>query len=117
MKEFVCLVIFIGLSTILAIAMIVLGFLCQYKKESLVKNSTYECGLTPFGDARVKFDIRYFNYAILFLVFDIEAILLYPFALSLNSLGVFAAIEAFVFVGILLLGLYYAINKKMLRWL
>ena len=117
MKEFVCLVIFIGLSTILAIAMIVLGFLCQYKKESLVKNSTYECGLTPFGDARVKFDIRYFNYAIFFLVFDIEAILLYPFALSLNSLGVFAAIEAFVFVGILLLGLYYAINKKMLRWL
>ena len=117
MKEFVCLVIFIGLSTILAITMVVAGFLCQYKKETSIKSSTYECGLIPFGDARNKFDIRYFNYAILFLIFDIEAILLYPFALSLNSLGIFAAIEAFIFVGILLLGLYYAINKKMLRWL
>ena len=97
--------------------MIVAGFLCQYKKDSNIKNSTYECGIQPFSDARLKFDIRYFNYAILFLIFDIETVLLYPFAISLNSLGIFAVIEAFVFVLILLLGLYYAINKKMLRWL
>lgn len=117
MKEFVCLVIFIVLSTILAIAMIVAGFLCQYKKNTKTKLSTYECGIQPFSDARIKFDIRYFNYAILFLIFDIETVLLYPFAISLNSLGLFAVIEAFIFVLILLLGLYYAINKKMLRWL
>ena len=54
---------------------------------------------------------------IIFLIFDIETVLLYPFAISLNSLGLFAVIEAFIFVLILLLGLYYAINKKMLRWL
>ena len=117
MKELVCLVIFVILSTLLAIAMVVAGFLCQYKKENPVKNSTYECGLIPFGQAQIKFDIKYFNYAILFLIFDVETIFLYPFAVSMNSLGLFAIIEAFIFVAILLLGLYFAINKKLLRWI
>ena len=117
MKELVCLAIFIILSTLFALIMVAAGFLCQYKKESEVKNSAYECGIIPFDDAKIKFNIRYFNYAILFLVFDIETIFLYPFALYLNSLGLFAAIESFLFVLILLLGLYFALNKKMLRWI
>lgn len=117
MKDLVCLGIFVILSTLFAIAMIVAGFVCQYKKETPTKNSTYECGIIPFGNAKIKFDIKYINYAILFLIFDIETIFLYPFAVSLNSLGLFAVIEAFIFVAILLLGLYLAINKKMLRWI
>lgn len=117
MKELVCLVIFVALSTLFAILMIVAGFLCQYKKESLVKNTTYECGLVPFDDARIKFDIKYFNYAILFLIFDIETIFLYPFAVNMNSLGLFAIVEAFLFMAILLLGLFFAIKRKMLRWI
>ena len=117
MKELVCLAIFTMFSLLFAIAMIVAGFVCQYKKSSPAKNSTYECGVSPLGDARIKFHIKYFNYAILFLIFDIETIFLYPFAVSLNSLGLFAIIEGFIFIGILLLGLYYAINKKMLRWI
>ena len=116
MKELVCLAIFFVLSTLFAIAMIFAGFICQYKKDSPQKNTTYECGIQPESDARAKFDIKYFNYAILFLIFDIETIFLYPFALSLNSLGLFAALEAFVFVIILLIGLFFAIKKKMLRW-
>lgn len=116
LKELVCLAIFVILSFLFAVIMVAAGFLCQYKKESSVKNSAYECGIVSCGDAKIKFNIRYFNYAILFLVFDIETIFLYPFALSLNSLGVFAAVEAFLFVLILLLGLYFAINKNMLRW-
>ena len=117
MKELVCLAIFVILATLFAIAMIVAGFLCQYKKESAGKNATYECGLKPFSDARIKFDIKYFNYAVLFLIFDIETIFLYPFALSLNSLGIFAVVEAFLFVAILLFGLVFAVRKKMLRWI
>lgn len=117
MKDLVCLGIFVILSTLFAIAMIVAGFVCQYKKETPTKNSTYECGIVPFGNAKIKFDIKYINYAILFLIFDIETIFLYPFAVSLNSLGLFAVVEAFIFVAILLLGLYLAINKKMLRWI
>ena len=117
MKELVCLVIFVALSTLFAILMIVAGFLCQYKKESPVKNTTYECGLVPFDDARIKFDIKYFNYAILFLIFDIETIFLYPFAVNMNSLGLFAIVEAFLFMAILLLGLFFTIKRKMLRWI
>ena len=108
MKELACLAIFVILSAIFAIIMIVAGFICQYKNSTPVKETTYECGLSPFGDAKIKFDIRYFNYAILFLIFDIETIFLYPFALSLNSLGLFAVVETFFFVAILLFGLYFA---------
>lgn len=117
MRELVCLLIFIILSAIFAIIMVVAGFICQYKNKTDSKISTYECGVTPFSDAKIKFDIKYFNYAILFLIFDIETIFLYPFAVALNSLGLFAIIEAFLFVIILLFGLYFVINKKMLRWL
>ena len=117
MKELVCLVIFIILSFLFALAMVVAGFVCQYNKESAVKNSTYECGIQSLNDARIRFDIKYFNYAIIFLIFDIETIFLYPFAIYVNALGLFAIIEAFVFIAILLLGLFFAINKKMLRWI
>ena len=82
-----------------------------------MKESTYECGIVPENDARIDFDIKYFNYAILFLIFDIETVFLYPFAVFANSLGMFAVIEAFVFVLLLLFGLFYGINKKILRWL
>lgn len=116
MKELVCLAIFLILSTLFAIAMVLAGFVCQYRKPCKVKESTYECGVNPISDARIQFDIKYFNYAVLFLIFDIETIFLYPFAVSVNSLGLFAVIEAFIFVALLLFGLFFAINKKILRW-
>ena len=97
--------------------MIVAGFICQYKNKTDIKNTTYECGIAPFGDAHVKFDVKYFNYAILFLIFDIETIFFYPFAVSLDFLGLYAVIESFVFLLILFLGLYFVIKKDLLRWL
>ena len=117
MKELVCLAIFIILSALFAAVMVVAGFICQYKKESASKNSTYECGILPENDARIRFDIKYFNYAIMFLIFDLETIFLYPFAVFVNALGLFAIIEAFVFISMLLIGLFLAINKKLLRWI
>ena len=111
MKELICISVFIVISTLFA------AFVCQYRKKSEAKNTTYECGIEPFSDARIKFDVKYFNYAILFLIFDIETIFLYPFAARLDSLGLFAVIEAFVFVGLLLVGLFFVIRKKMLRWI
>lgn len=116
MKELVCLAVFILLSALFAIAMVIACFVCQYKKKTPVKNSIYECGIKPINDARIQFDIRYFNYAVLFLIFDIETIFLYPFAIFVNELGLFAIIEAFIFVALLLFGLYFAIDKKILRW-
>lgn len=117
MKELVCLAIFLILSALFAILMVIAGFICQYKKTSALKNTTYECGLKPINDAKIQFDIKYFNYAILFLIFDIETIFLYPFAVFVNALGVFAIIEAFIFIALLLFGLIFAINKKILRWI
>ena len=117
MKELVCLSIFVIASALLAVLMVAAGFLCQYRKKNAAKETTYECGLIPFDDARIKFDVKYFNYAILFLIFDVETIFLYPFAVTLNMLKFFAVAEAFVFVSILLLGLYFVIAKKFLRWI
>lgn len=117
MKELVCISVFLILSTLFALLMVAAGFICQYKKKCTVKETTYECGLKPISDARILFDVKYFNYAILFLIFDIETIFLYPFAVSINALGWFAIVEAFIFVALLLLGLFFAVNKKMLRWL
>lgn len=117
MKELTCLAIFVILSAVFAIAMIAAGFICQYKKDCPVKKSTYECGIQPLSDARISFDVRYFNYAVAFLIFDIETIFLYPFAVFTNALGKFAIIETFVFVFILLFGLIFAVKKKFLRWI
>ncbi len=116
MREFTCLIVFIIVSAIFAVLMLLAGFICQYKKDSKIKDSVYECGVLPLGDARIKFDIKYFNYAILFLIFDIETIFLYPFAVNVNALGLFALVEAFVFIGILLFGLAFVIKRNMLRW-
>ena len=128
MKELICLLILSkagvfdfsgGLTYVICGVgfMTTLSPIVQYKKESKIKNTTYECGVDTFSDANIKFDIKYFNYAILFLIFDIETIFLYPFAIYCNKLGIFAIVEAFVFISILLIGLYYAINKKLLRWI
>ena len=103
MKELVCLSVFIILAALFAIAMVIAGFICQYKHKTPVKNSIYECGMQPVSDARIQFDIKYFHYAVIFLIFDIE-------------LGLFAVIEAFIFAGLLLFGLYYAIGRKVLKW-
>ena len=117
MRELTCLAIFIIVSFVFAILMVAAGFICQYKKNTTAKNTTYECGIQPLMEADIKFDVKYFNYAILFLIFDVETIFLYPFAVSINKLGLFAVIEAFAFVLILLLGLLVIVRKKMLRWL
>ena len=117
MKELVCLAIFIILSTLFAILMVVAGFICQYKNSSKIKNTTYECGVKSENNARIRFDVKYFNYAVMFLIFDIETIFLYPFAVFINALGLFAVIEAFIFIGILVFGLVFAIQKKVLRWI
>lgn len=116
MRELTCLAVFIIASALFAVLMVIAGFICQYKKESQIKNSVYECGIVPCGDARIKFDVKYFNYAILFLIFDIETIFLYPFAVSIKSLGLFAVIEAFIFLAILLMGLFFVIKRNFLRW-
>jgi NADH:ubiquinone oxidoreductase subunit 3 (subunit A) len=90
--------------------------LVQIKSPSLLKESTYESGMEPVGDARIQFDVKFYLYALLFILFDIETIFLYPWAVALEKVGLFAVTEMLLFLGILTLGLAYAWRKGALRW-
>ncbi len=116
MQEFGVIFIFIMLSFILAFCMLIFSILCAPKTKNKVKELPYECGNIVNTDSRIKYNIQFLNYAILFLIFDIEIIFLFPFAISYEILGIFSLIEITIFIGLLLLGLIYVIRKKLLRF-
>lgn len=80
------------------------------------KSSAYECGITPVGTARERFHTRFYLVAMLFIVFDIETVFLYPWAIVFKQLGVFGLVEMAVFIGILLIGFAYVWGKGALEW-
>lgn len=102
--------------TIFAIFGIFINWLVRPKKPHAEKEETYECGLDTQGPAWVQFKVNYFMYALIFVVFDVETVFLYPWAVKFNSLGSFALIEMIIFIGILILGLWYALKKGALEW-
>lgn len=116
MKELVFLMVFIILSIMFALAALIASFICAPKAESDEKSTTYECGMKLFSDARIQFDIKFFNYAVLFLIFDVETIFLFPFAINFGQLQAFAMVEVTIFVALLLMALFYAVKKEILRW-
>ncbi len=116
MHEFGILFIFILFSLLLALFMIVLSVIAAPKSPDKNKECIYECGLDIKTDSRIKYQMQFFVYAILFLIFDVETIFIFPFALSFNFLGMFAFIEAMIFIALLFLGLIYAIRTRMLRF-
>jgi len=107
---------FIFLSTVFALCAMAASFLTRVRTPQSDKGTTYECGMAPVQNARINFDVKFFLYAILFLIFDVEAILLFPFAVAFSMLELFALVEAVIFVLILLFGLFYALRKGMLKW-
>jgi len=116
LKELVFLLIFIVLSTAFALAAVIASFICAPKAENDEKTTTYECGMKLFSDARIQFDVKFFNYAILFLIFDVETIFLFPFAISFGQLKPFAIVEVVTFLAFLLFALIFAVKKDILRW-
>lgn len=80
------------------------------------KITPYECGIPPIGDSRAPFAVRYYIFALLFVVFDVEAVFLYPWAMVLRSLGMTGYIEMMIFITVLLVGLIYAWGKGALEW-
>ncbi len=80
------------------------------------KNAPYECGVPPINDARERFSIRYYVIAMLFLVFDVEVVFLYPWAVNFERLGLFGFVEMMIFIFILLVGYVYAWKKEALEW-
>ncbi len=86
------------------------------KRKSEIKNDTFECGIESIGNARTPFSIKYFLVAILFVLFDVEVIFMYPWAVNFKKLGVLGLIEMFTFMGFLILGLYYIYKKGAFKW-
>jgi len=116
LQNYVPILIFLGVATALGSLLIGLGFLFGPRRPDSEKLSAYECGFEPFSDARMKFDVRYYLVAILFIVFDLEIAFLFPWAVSLGSTGSAALIAMGVFLGILVVGFIYEWKKGALEW-
>jgi NADH-quinone oxidoreductase subunit A len=86
------------------------------KRKSQIKLDTFECGIEPKGNARVPFNIKYFLVAILFVLFDVEVIFMYPWAVNFKDLGTTGFIEMLVFISLLLVGFFYILKKGALKW-
>ena len=111
MSVFLLLGIFLPLASLW-----IVGPLLRPHNPTKEKNTTYESGLEPTGDAMVQFNVRYYLFALLFVVFDVETVFLYPWAVAYNKLGMFALVEMVIFVFMLVVGLVYAWKKKVLTW-
>lgn len=100
------------------VASVVLGvFRIRPRKPDPVKESIYECGMVPIGNAQVRYNVRYYVFGLLFVIFDVEAVFLYPWAVTYRQLGLYAFIEAVLFLGILFVGYAYAWRKRAMEWL
>jgi NADH-quinone oxidoreductase subunit A len=112
--------IFLGVAFGLAMVLLLLGTgLGRYfskAPDDAQKRSPYECGFEPFEDTRMKFDVRYYLVAILFIVFDLEIAFLFPWAVALDSIGVFGLVSMGIFLGILIVGFIYEWKKGALEW-
>ena len=105
-----------GLVTGLALAIVVLSWLVGQHKFGLAKMSPYECGVQPIGDARGRFSVKFYLVAMLFILFDVEAVFMLPWAVILRELKMFGFWEMMVYIGILLVGLFYVWKKGVLDW-
>ena len=86
------------------------------KRKTKVKLESFECGIEPRGNARVPFPIRYFLVALLFVLFDVEVIFMYPWAVNFKAFGVTGLVQMLVFIALLLVGFFYIVKKKALEW-
>ena len=112
--------IYVGLFVIVGmfipIAALLVARLLAPRKPNAIKQSTYECGIETVGDNWVQFKAQYYIFGLVFLVFDVETVFLFPWAVALNKLPLFAVFEGIIFIIILLAGLIYAWKKGMLEW-
>ena len=114
--EYLPILLFLIVSTGIGIALLVIGNLLGPKRPSSEKLSPYECGFEAFEDARMRFDVRYYLIAILFIVFDLEIAFLFPWAVVFKDLGAQAIVAMTIFLAILVVGFVYEWKKGALEW-
>lgn len=110
------IVVLLVIAAIIPFAGLFVGKLIRPSRPEAAKLMPYECGVDPVEDARERFSVRYYLVAMLFLVFDVETIFLFPWAVIYDRLAIFGLIEIVVFIGILVVGYYYAWRKGALEW-
>jgi NADH-quinone oxidoreductase subunit A len=116
LQEYLPLVIFIGVSLVIGLALLVAPFIIAYRQPDPEKLSAYECGFNAFDDARMKFDVRFYLVAILFIIFDLEVTFLFPWAVAFGKLGSLGFWSMMVFLGVLTIGFIYEWKKGALEW-
>ena len=116
LDNYLPILIFILVGILVGVGPLAIGYLLGPRRPDSEKDSPYECGFEAFENARLKFDVRYYLVAILFIIFDLEIAFLFPWAVVLEHLGVFAFWTMFVFLGILVVGFVYEWKKGALEW-
>jgi NADH-quinone oxidoreductase subunit A len=116
LHSYMPIVIFIGVATAIGLALLVSPFIVAYKQPDSEKLSAYECGFAAFDDARMKFDVRFYLVAILFIIFDLEVAFLFPWAVVFKQIGWFGFWSVMIFLGVLTIGFVYEWKKGALEW-
>jgi len=115
-NQYAYVAVFALAGIVLIVVALIVAWILRPSRPSPSKATPYECGIVPIGDAWNQFNIRYYIFALLFVLFDVEAAYLYPWAVQVGKLGTYALVEMVIFLGILGLGLGYAWRKGSLRW-
>ena len=114
--QYLPIVIFLGISLALGLLFVVAAYIFAPSSPDPEKNSAYECGFNAFDDARMKFDVRFYLVAILFIIFDLEVAFLFPWAVAFKETGAFGFWSMMIFLGVLTIGFIYEWRKGALEW-
>jgi NADH-quinone oxidoreductase subunit A len=116
LQDYLPLAVFIAVALGLGLALLIAPFIVAFKQPDPEKLSAYECGFNAFDDARMKFDVRFYLVAILFIIFDLEVAFLFPWAIAFGELGAFGYWSMMVFLAVLTIGFIYEWKKGALEW-
>lgn len=116
LENYLPILIFIFITLVMGIGFFIVGYVLGPSNPDSEKMSPYECGFEPFEDARMKFDIRYYLVAILFIIFDLEIAFFFPWAVSLREIGMVGFWAMMLFLGVLVIGFIYEWRKGALEW-
>ncbi|MDT8438939.1 MAG: NADH-quinone oxidoreductase subunit A [Wenzhouxiangellaceae bacterium] len=116
LEQYFPILVFLMISTGMGVGLMVAGGILGPRRPNPEKLSTYECGFESFEDARMKFDVRFYLVAILFIIFDLEIAFLFPWAVALEQIGMTGLIAMTVFLGVLVVGFIYEWKKGALEW-
>ena len=114
--EYLPILIFLGIAAAMAVAAVAASYIIARQRPDSEKNSAYECGFESFDDARSQFDVRFYLVAILFIIFDLEIAFLFPWAISLGTIGMLGFWSMVVFLAVLTVGFVYEWKKGALEW-